>query len=241
MAVDLKVLQDKLKVLGDPWTADRTCLSKLDEEQLERRFGGAALPPSLPESSELVGSVEPVGLPTSFDWRDAEANGVKGNWMTPVKNQGNCSSCVAFGTISALEALLKINYYKRPDVYIDLSEAYLWGCGIGGNCDKTWTPNGSCDYLKANGVPDEACYPYPGGVKPTSKLVCPSECDDDHSAPQTRMDHTRINGWSLKIGEVAIKTSLVTNGPLIVIFYAGEDIKYYVSGVYKNGTCLAPP
>ena len=43
------------------------------------------------------------GLPTSIDWRKNPDN-----YITPIQDQGNCGSCVAFGTTAAIEACKRI-------------------------------------------------------------------------------------------------------------------------------------
>ena len=70
-------------------------------------------------------AVEP--LPSSFNWCDLGA-------CPPVRNQGGCGSCWAFGTVGPLESNILIHGGDAPD----LSEQYLvscnsdgWGCGGG--------------------------------------------------------------------------------------------------------------
>ncbi len=56
-------------------------------------------------------------LPPAFDWRNAKG----ANWLSPVKEQQPCSSCVAFAVLASVEARVRI---KRFDAAfsIDLSE-----------------------------------------------------------------------------------------------------------------------
>ena len=43
-------------------------------------------------------------LPEEFDWRNV--NGV--NYVSPVRNQGHCGSCYAFGTMGMFEGRLRV-------------------------------------------------------------------------------------------------------------------------------------
>jgi len=58
----------------------------------------------------------------AFDWRNNNGQ----NYLPPVRNQGSCGSCWAFGTVAPLEALLKI----RQGLAVDLSEQYLVSCSF---------------------------------------------------------------------------------------------------------------
>ena len=57
-----------------------------------------------------------------MDWRKKG-----GNFVTPVKDQAFCGSCVAFGTIAVLESMVRITG-QAPDLPVDLSEAHLYFC-----------------------------------------------------------------------------------------------------------------
>ena len=51
-------------------------------------------------------------LPDEFDWRNVDGK----NYVSPVRNQGNCGSCYAFGTLAMFEARVRIlsNNTKTP-------------------------------------------------------------------------------------------------------------------------------
>ena len=69
-----------------------------------------------------------LGLPASFDWRDS---GI----LTPVRDQGNCGSCWAFGTVGPFEANLK----WKSSLTTDLSEEFLLSCNTDGySCNGGW-------------------------------------------------------------------------------------------------------
>ena len=50
-------------------------------------------------------------------------------YVTSVKNQGGCGSCLAFGTNAALESSLIKAGAKKDG--LDISEQYLVDCGFG--------------------------------------------------------------------------------------------------------------
>ena len=60
-----------------------------------------------------------------IDWHNISGQ----NFVTPVKNQGGCGSCVAFGAVAAVESKVKI--LRGASYAIDLSEAHLFYCIAG--------------------------------------------------------------------------------------------------------------
>ena len=51
-------------------------------------------------------------LPDEFDWRNVDGK----NYVSPVRDQGDCGSCYAFGTLGMFEARVRIlsNNTKTP-------------------------------------------------------------------------------------------------------------------------------
>ena len=228
----LKNLIDEKKV---NWKAARTSVSELSPEDRKKRVGLIPTNEQLEQiirlgidkerTSRAFEGHEPKKYktketPDSIDWRDFDG----ANWVTSIKDQGNCGSCVAFGTIATLEELLRIKYYKNATKGLDLSEAHLLWCG-GGNCNG-WQMNKACDYLKKNGVPDESCFPYQD--KPMS---CKNTCTDWKKA-----EYTDISDWTNTMDISTMKTNLVTNGPQISGMAVYKDFFNYKSGVYKHVT-----
>jgi len=236
--ISLESIRTSIKQRGAEWQAAVTSVSKLSVEEQKSRLGLVPTNVELQTVSKLgldrpLGAVSSsqretkssnpgsAGLPTSIDWRNV--SGI--NWTTPIRDQGGCGSCVAFGTLAALEALLKIRVYEDASRAIDLSEAHLLWCG-GGSCGG-WHMNNACDYLKNNGVPDEACFPY----KPTT-MSCANTCSDWTS----RIDHTKIPSWTNTKDVNTMKTNLVNNGPQITGMAVYNDFFNYDSGIYKHVT-----
>ena len=64
--------------------------------------------------------VERVRLPKSWDWRNVQGY----NYVSAVKNQGSCGSCVAFAIVAAIESHYRIERNLPNTIEpIDFSEA----------------------------------------------------------------------------------------------------------------------
>ena len=87
-------------------------------------------------------------LPASWDWREHGAG------IPPIRNQGSCGSCWAFGTIAATEAAIAVSDHK----IVDLSEQLVLDC----NPDSYSCGGGYWAYnlLQKSGAALEASYPY---------------------------------------------------------------------------------
>ena len=101
-------------------------------------------------------------MPTSF------ASTEKGN-VSPVKNQHQCGTCVAFANIALIETCFK----KITGVFGDYSEQQLVDCGFGQN-----GADGAYTYSYAKWAADgkgelthESEYPY---LNKKPKLTCPT-------------------------------------------------------------------
>jgi C1A family cysteine protease len=236
--LSLDALKAQIKEKKANWKAAKTIFSELSIEERKKRLGFhpteehlAAIQNlgldkeltsrSFESSGQLKYQLESETLPKSIDWRAVDGS----TWTTPIRDQGNCGSCVAFGSIASLEALLKIRCYNDATRDLELSEAHLLWCG-GGTCDG-WSIDDACDYLKNNGVPDEACFPYQ--PKP---MNCKNACPDW----KKRVGDTQILDWSNVKDINAMKANLVNNGPQITGMAIYNDFFSYGSGVYKHVT-----
>lgn len=94
----------------------------------------------------------------SIDWRNISGN----NYITSVKDQGPCGSCVAHSITAGLESTLLIkNLTSIPD--IDLSERYIMECSRSEQICSGWYEEGYIDYIETNGyvLEQDAPYDYP--------------------------------------------------------------------------------
>ncbi len=164
--------------------------------------------------------------PTSYDWRDFGGN-------TPVKNQGSCGSCWAFGTVAPLEMLISIHCNARVE---DLSEQYLVSCNENNwSCSGGWFAH---DYHQSYipttkketnaGAVLDANFPY---------TATNAACNGPHSHPY------KINSWSYVAGYsvpsvAAIKQAIQTYGPVSTSVCVGSSFQAYRSGIFNaNETC----
>jgi C1A family cysteine protease len=205
-----------------------------------------------PETIVEEGSVEDAPseeilttLPTSFDWRSRP----KGNYLTNVKDQGQCGSCWAFSAVGTTEAALNIAADKVGNNF-DLSEQYLVSdCLSGNNCNGGWK-DVALNFIKSDGIPDEACMPYVDGNWSTGcgytdtgcKTNCTyrtgGSCSDTTCSDRCSQWSSRLNKIS-STGAVAavrdtIKSTLISKGPLAVSLRMNGT--FDSNGVYKCTT-----
>jgi C1A family cysteine protease len=211
------------------WEPDTTSMSRLPRERFVRRLG--AVPPPGVTLAQLVERAQALraremaeragaGLPASFDLRDVGGK----NYITPIKDQGDCGSCVAFGTCAAIEGQVRRGL-DQPDRDVDLSEAHLFHChgrAAGRSCATGWIPDDALRYCKSDGIADEACYPYTDADQ-----NCTGRCSDWQQRAH------KVTDFHVVASPADAKQWLVQQGPLTACFVVYDDFPYYKTGVYR--------
>ncbi len=162
-------------------------------------------------------------LPAHYDWRDISGD----SYVTPIRYQGRCGSCVAFASVGAVESGILIRD-NTPNMDIDLSEQQAFNCSWFAGCDYGSTAGDVLSTIKSNGVVDEDCFPYMSGGT-VYDYDCADACDDAANRSFQIAGYQSIWG-----GVNAIKQAIMDHGPVLASFTVYEDLKFYVDGVYRH-------
>jgi C1A family cysteine protease len=227
-ATELQDIKAAVKAKGAKWVAGETSISKLPPEQRKKRLG-LLKPKAIEEqatANEIATSVGLEALPIELDWRGHSGD----NYVTPVRDQGNCGSCWAFATAGALESRVLIaNDTPQNRETMDLSEQVLVSCSGAGNCGGGYIDEAS-DYIRDTGLPGEDCSPYLAKNTPCRRAAC--------STYQT--DTFDIDSWAYVVNPYMISTDMVgmikdalLDCPLVTTMDVYADFYYYTGGVYQ--------
>ena len=233
-ALDLKQLRTDLKKAGSPWEMDEsTSMALLTEKEREIRLGFVPPPGAMtleaaiaadasaaPVTAEAIAAESGIGAPPAFDHRNVNGK----NFTTPVKNQGGCGSCVAFGVAAVMETTYQRSINNGTNK-LDLSEAHLFYCHggeEGRTCANGWFPDQALDKANVKGVTLESVYPYTG-----SQQAC--------AVPSGWQNNiARVTGKTKLSGRAAIKNWIATRGSVTGCFIVYQDFFSYRSGVYRH-------
>ena len=209
---EIEEVQKMIEEHGYNWTAGRTSVSELSEEERQKLLGL-----EVPEwyddwfrNATKIEAPPKVTFPLVFDWRDSAG-------VTPVKDQRSCGSCWAFGALGALEAMAKI-YGGRE---LDLSEQQILSCRTyGWGCDGGWMSY-AYELFQDFGSVSEQCMPYHAN-------------DTDPCIQESCDVFAKITGWTPVANNVdAIKTALLT-GPVSCAMTVYNDFFSYSEGCYEH-------
>jgi len=242
---ELRDIRARIIEQGAQWTADINPVFMLPDDARIRLLGVNPVPGILPEERDTgdgdgSSRYAPKDLPVSIDWRDKDGY----NWVTEIKNQGDCGSCWAFSVTGTAESQFLLGLdkpYLRNDM--DLAEQHSVSCdhtcwpppyssSCNDGCNGGW-PNLASDFMEDTGIPDEDCFPYVSGGSGWEP-PCNNRCSDW----EQRVKY--ICGWNwINEGESVNSENLKTglqDAPLSVCMRVCYDFSSYSGGLYQN-TC----
>ena len=212
---DIQEMQARAKAENWTFTVGSSEATQYPLEQL----CGLKEPPDWRENATFTEfTVDKADIPSRFDWRDVDG-------VTPIRNQGGCGSCWAFGTVGALECAIKI----QDGIDVDLSEQWLVSCNRSSwGCDGGWWAHSyhlnwgdACD---STGAVLEADFPY---------TATDGGCGCPYEHPY------RIRNWSY-IGSASgtpsilqMKQAIMEYGPISVSVSVDNAFQAYNSGVFN--------
>lgn len=225
--LDLRALQSALSDPAASWTAGDTPMTALSDDEMRLRLGAepppgeAGLAEREQQATAALAQADEAGAaPAAWDWRNVGG----ANYLAALRDQKSCGSCVAFGTIAAIEGTTRAAA-KQASLAFDLSEAHLFYChgaAEGRNCGNGWWPSKALDAAKAKGIVDEACFPYTPGDQACKPCV--------DAVART----TKIKGWTSLQSPAAMKAWIAEKGPVVACFTVYADFQAYRSGIYRH-------
>lgn len=142
--------------------------------------------------------------------------------VTPVRNQGGCGSCWAFGALGAYESSNLI----RNNISSDVSEQDVLNCSGAGTCGGGWY-DPVFKYMLTEGVAGEAAEPY---------QAVDNACDFNLYKPYRAINWGFVTAkWEIPTVQ-QIKDALCQYGPLAVAVNATSAFSSHnpANGVFKE-------
>lgn len=201
---ELAQLQKILQETRASWQAGETSFSQLSPIEQERMLG------VLPGISDMQ------NLPSETIVEEQVRDERHLVPHTPIKNQGQCGSCYAFGAVAIYES-----NKKMKGSTFDLSEQDFMmkakAIGPHGGC-QGWYLDTSMALMQNQGVAEEADCPYKA-----FEQACPTSAKTKH----------KVLRWTRTTDVNTIKNFLHQNGAVYVAFAVYTDFSYYKTGYYE--------
>jgi len=171
-------------------------------------------------------------LSPTFDWRSFDGH----SYIGPIRDQGNCGSCYAFGAAAAAEGTYNYATGSVDGNAADFSESFIMWC-LGGlteyksnffGCKGANYEYMELEALTTYGIIEESMFPY--------TIKDPRRCT--HWADPA----TRFSSWGrVASGDInAMKNAIMTYGVIDVAVYAGSGFQSYSGGVYSDAQTTCP-
>src|SRR3954447_18523871 len=125
--MSLTAIQNAINKKKLNWRGGETNVSGLDDKAKKGHLGlnvpegiAAQVKAAVTAANAAFAVAAAVRAPPGVDWRNNN-----GNWITSIKDQQNCGSCVSFATCATIEARANI-VCNNASLNLDLSENQLF-------------------------------------------------------------------------------------------------------------------
>lgn len=221
--VELAAIQNAIAEAGLLWTAGHNPIFDLPEAE-RRNLLGADIP--VDSWDEARSDYSSSNHRFNLNWNDYDGQ----DWVTGVRDQGQCGSCWDFGALGAFEsAVLLAN--NQPNVELDLSEQWVLSCcddaGYGSSCNGGWGYD-VYNFIRDYGVPLESCFPY----EASHGVPCSGACNEYEEQLLYLGDFHEITGDWVNVED--INEALVNYGPVCTVFWVYSDFNAYTGGIYQH-------
>jgi C1A family cysteine protease len=195
--------------------------TQLSQQEIQKFFDS-------PDEDEMklygkLSSSETQIVRNPIDWR---------SYMTPVRDQGNCGSCWAFGTAAVMEGNFNIKN-KITSSTNWLSTQQLVDCDTNSSgCDGGWGLGAIYYYSRLTGLVSEKDYSYTSefsGLTGTCKndVVSNINVKKTKSLGMEYCQTCNIDQWY----------SILAKGPILISSYSNDNWYYYTGGVFSITGC----
>ena len=228
MEIEIAAFQSRIVRARLAWTAGETSMMRLNTSARAQRRMSDPLPlPVLGRQAPFQGRDFPgMELPPSIDWRRRG-----GNFVSPVRNQGDCGAGWAYAATAVLESafLLGMNAGRLED--FDLSERQLIECmpeyGFAVSCEGGWASD-ALWFAENVGLLEDCCLPEAMQLDD----VCGGGLCPDTESRRYRFIESGPVCYQADI--LAIRRALLIFGPLLSSMHTYPSMDAYRDGIYRS-------
>jgi len=176
------------------------------------------LPPTAPVSPAT--RLFTATLPRALDWRDDNGR----NFVSPIRNQGQCGSCYVFASMAMLESRMRLMANTTSKIF---SPQDVVSCAeYAQGCDGGFPYLIAGKYAEDFGVVEESCYPYLGHD---------TKCEERPGCTRYRATkYEYVGGYFGNCNEDELMMNLATYGPVAVAFEVTSEFQGYKRGIFHT-------